>query len=88
MLRARSNSHVPLARARAEFGRGGDRLLGGVVGVKVPDGIFLQMRDRHRRWLDVEKLGGECLDVADRYPRRAQPGVNISRQHVLGLHGP
>ena len=73
---------------RAEFGRGGDRRFGGVVGVEAPDGIFLQVGDRDGGWLDVEQLGGECLDVALRYPRCAEIGVDVAGQHVLGLHGP
>ena len=72
----------------AELGRGGDRPLGGVVGVKAPDGILLQVADRHGGWIDAEQLGGECLDVRYRYPRGAEPGVDVARQHVLGLHGP
>ena len=72
---------------RAELGRGGDRRLGGVVGVEAPDGIFFQVGDRDRRRLDVEQVGGECLDVALRYPRCAEIGVDVAGQHVLGLHG-
>ena len=34
---------------RAEFGRGGDRRLGGVAGVEAPDGIFFQVGDGDRR---------------------------------------
>ena len=72
----------------AEFGSGGDRLLGGVVGVEAPDGILLQMGDRHGGRSDVKQFGGECLDVACRYPRCAQTGVDVAGQHVFGLHGP
>ena len=36
----------------------------------------------------MEQLGGECLDVALRYPRCAEIGVDVAGQHVLGLHGP
>ena len=87
MLRASSSSQVPLARGRAELGRGGDRRFGGVVGVDAPDGIFLQVGDRdRRRWLDMEEVGGECLDVALRYPRCAEIGVDVAGQHVLRLH--
>ena len=34
---------------RAVVGGGGDRLLGGVVGLDAPDGVFLQVADRDRR---------------------------------------
>ena len=37
---------------------------------------------------DVEQLGGKRLDVAFRYPRRAEIGVDVAGQHVLGLHFP
>ena len=36
---------------------------------------------------DAEQLGGERLDVAGRYPRRAQAGVDVAGQHVLRLDG-
>ena len=36
----------------------------------------------------MEQIGGECLDVALRYPRCAEIGVDVAGQHVLGLHGP
>ena len=34
----------------------------------------------------MEQIGGECLDVALRYPRCAEIGVDVAGQHVLGLH--
>ena len=39
---------------RPELGRGSHGRLGGVVGIYAPDGIFLQMADRYRGWIDVE----------------------------------
>ena len=36
----------------------------------------------------MEQVGGECLDVALRYPRCAEIGVDVAGQHVLGLHRP
>ena len=36
----------------------------------------------------MEQIGGECLDVAFRYPRCAEIGVDVAGQHVLGLHAP
>ena len=35
----------------------------------------------------MEQVGGECLDVALRYPRCTEIGVDVAGQHVLGLHG-
>ena len=58
-----------IGAAGAKLGCGGDRPLSGVVGVKVPHGILLQVADRYGGWIDVEKLGGECLDVFHRNPR-------------------
>ena len=72
----------------AVLGGGGDRLLGGVVGVEAPDGILFQVGDRDGGRIDVEQIGGECLDVACRYPRCTELGVDVAGQHVLGLHGP
>ena len=31
-------------------------------------------------------MGRECLDVALRYPRSSEIGVDIAGQHVLGLN--
>src|SRR5581483_10382151 len=71
---------------RTVLGSSGDGLLRGVVGVQAPDGILLQMSDRHGVYLNAEKLGSEGLDVAFGYPRRSQIGVDVARQHVLRLH--
>ena len=73
---------------RAKFGGGGDGRFGGVVGVDAPDGIFFQVGDGDGGWIDIKKVGGECLDVALRYPRCAEIGINVAGQHVLGLHFP
>src|ERR1700676_2307396 len=45
------------------------------------------MADGDRVPLDLEQIGGECLDVAFRYPRRTEIGVNVAWQYVLRLHG-
>ena len=79
---------MPLARAVPYSDGGGDRLLGGVVGLDAPDRVFLQVADLDRRRRDAEQLGGERLDVARRYPRCPEIGVDVAGQHVLRLHCP
>ena len=71
---------------RAEFGRGGDGHFGGVVGFETPHSIFLQVGDRDARRLDVEQVGCERIDVAFRYPRCPEIGVDVTGQHIFGLH--
>ena len=71
----------------AELGGGGDRPLGGAVGVDAPDRVLLQVADANCRGGHVEKGGGEVADVAFRYPRGAEIGVDVAGEHVLGLHG-
>ena len=49
---------------------------------------FFRWATGTRRRLDLEQVGGECLDVAFRYPRRPEIGVDVAGQHVFGLHRP
>ena len=71
----------------SELGGGGDRALGGAVGVDAPDRILLQVADANCRGGNVEKGRGEVADVVFRYPRGAEIGVDVAGEHVLWLHG-
>ena len=70
---------------RSELGRGGHGDFRGVIGVEAPDGVFLQVADRHRRWIDLEQVRREGLDVAFGYPGGTEIGVNIAWENVFGL---
>ena len=81
-----SSRLTPLARGRSEFRGRRDRGFRAVIGFHAPDGVFLQVADPDRRNGHAEEVGGEGLDVADGYPRRAEVGVDVAGQHVLRLN--
>jgi len=77
---------VAVGPVGAVIGGGRHGPLGRVVRLHAPQGVLLQVGYLHAAGPHPEQVRGERLDVGGRNPRRAQVGVDVAGEHVLGLH--